>query len=155
MYHTIAHTRGLDWMFVADLQNSYLAYLQGVSGSLSKCLSLLLRLESNLLTQTGDIFSCEAAALYPLIWLTHWLTHWHTVSYFDLYWPIWTNWINLNQPESTRINGNQLESTWINPNQPESTRINKNLPESTCINPYQSESTRINQTTRINLYQPV
>ena len=30
--------------------------IQGVSGSLSKCLSLLLQLESNLSAQTGDIF---------------------------------------------------------------------------------------------------
>ena len=67
MYHTIAHTRGLDWMFVADLQNSYLAYLQGVSGSLSKCLSLLLRLESNLLAQTGDIFFLLIGTFWYLV----------------------------------------------------------------------------------------
>ena len=71
-------------------------------------------------------------------WLTDWLTD-KTVSYLDLYWPIWTNRITQNQPKST----------CINPYQPVSTRINLYQPVSTCINPYQPESTQI------NLYQPI
>ena len=76
-------------------------------------------------------------------WLTDWLTD-KTVSYLDLYWPIWTNRINQNQPESTRINPYQPVSIRINLNQPESTLNNPNRPKLTWINPNQPESTRIN-----------
>ena len=37
------------------------SFVQGVSGSLSQCLSLLLRLESNLLAMIGDIFGGTAS----------------------------------------------------------------------------------------------
>ena len=79
---------------------------------------------------------------------SHGVSHWHTFSntylfwpnltYFDQYWPIWTNQISPNQPVSTCINPYPPKSTHINPNQPGSTLINPDQPEST-----------------INLYQPL
>ena len=75
-------------------------------------------------------------------WLIELLAH-KTVSYFDLYWPIWTNRTNLNQPVAIGINRNQSKSTQINPNQPESTQINPNQPESTRINLYQLRIIRV------------
>ena len=41
---------------ISQIYLNHIIFIQGVSGSLSKCLSLLLRLESNLLAKTGDIF---------------------------------------------------------------------------------------------------
>ena len=43
--------------------------VQGVSGSLSKCLNLFLRLESNLLAKTGDIF-LKTLYLKPFMYYT-------------------------------------------------------------------------------------
>ena len=76
------------------------------------------------------VFSCEAS-LNNLKndWLTDSLTDGPLASltYFDLIWPISTNWINPYQPILTRINPYQPVSTRINWNQsesPKSTRIN-------------------------------
>ena len=70
------------------------------------------------------IFRCEA--ILSTFNLTGSQSNSQTFSYFDLYWPLWTNWINPNQPESIRINPYQPVSTRINQNQLKSTQINPN-----------------------------
>ena len=55
------------WTCNIIIQEILLLYVQGVSGSLSKCWSLLLRLKSHLVAQTGDIFFLFIGTFWYLV----------------------------------------------------------------------------------------